>query len=303
MNPPRVPKPVNITGARQSVFIPDVPDHHNYLPFHIYAVHFIGCFFCNPKAMSFSGTKRSRNSFNIEFFFFSITYPHHPSRLYIYFAVKNGKSRKVPWARQKCLREARFEVQFSLDKAPWGPPGSAASWNSIRNSAGTHWPTGLQSVSWFVFHGWPSRLPQHPCLENTQIHTKGRELKERGPSKSPPSQCLSYSILSTLEIFRMAVRAIAWARNCLSRRSGASGGKVRPGRKAEGSRTTHPWDLTWWCSQKEANESFCIMLPVPPLFALVPGTTSGKIEGISVYLVWKRIHCEIRARCQSRLLE
>lgn len=106
--------------------------------------------------------------------------------------------------------------------------------------------------------------------KHTQIHTKGRELKERGPSKSPPSRCLSYSILSTLEIFRMAIRDISWARNCLTRRPGASGGKVRPGRKAEGSRTTHPWDLTW-CSRKEANESFCLVLPVPPLFALVPG--------------------------------
>lgn len=47
------------------------------------------------------------------------------------------------------------------------------------------------------------------------------------------NQCLLNSILSSAEILRKASRNIAWALHCLPRRSGSSGGKVRPGRKTD----------------------------------------------------------------------
>lgn len=88
--------------------------------------------------------------------------------------------------------------------------------------------------------------------KHTKMHAKGRTLKETAPFISSLSRCLSYSVLSTPEMLRMAVRDIAWVLNCLTRRSGSSGGKVRSGRKTEEFRTKDHWNLTW-LSLKEAN--------------------------------------------------
>lgn len=147
----------------------------------------------------------SGNLFDIKYFFLYEIPP--PSIHVIYFVVKNGKESVM----------SKTEMpQWSMVSSSVFPRQGTVGFSRCSGIPELH-----PEFSWDILADLPltcllvcpslltTKTPITPLpWKHTKMHVKGRELKGRARFKSSLSRCLSYSILSTPEMLRMAVEIL-----------------------------------------------------------------------------------------------